>query len=73
MTEQTQIYKGRYPDQKPTQEQLTLLRRMGVKEDVIRNLSREEAYLLIKTILQRYYETRFQARHKPKLEIYIQW
>ena len=74
MTMQTQVlYRGKFGAEKPTQEQLTLLRRMAIREDVIRNLSREEAYLLIKTILQRYYEAKFQARHKPKIEVYIQW
>ena len=59
--------------QTPTESQLELLRKMNVREDVIRNLSREEAYLLIKTILQRYYEAKFKARHKPKIEVYIKW
>ena len=66
------LYKGKFGDQRPTQEQLTLLRRMAIREDVIRNLSREEAYLLIKTILQRYYEARFERQRKP-FEVYIKW
>ena len=67
------LYKGKYANERPTESQLELLRKMNVREDVIRNLSREEAYLLIKTILQRYYEAKFQARHKPKIEVYIKW
>ena len=67
------LYRGRYPDQKPTQEQLELLKRMGVKAEIIQSLTRQEAYELIREILQRYYEAKFQARHKPKIGVYIQW
>ena len=71
MTEQTQIYKGRYPDQKPTQEQLTLLRRMGIKEEVIGALNREHAFLLIRQITIKYYEE--QSRRRFNGKIVLKW
>lgn len=68
-----QIYKGQYPDQHPTTEQLELLRRMGVKEAIIKSLTRAEAYMLIRTIWQRYYALKFQKTHGPRFEIYVRW
>ena len=73
MTEQTQIYKGKFPDQRPTQEQLELLRRMGVKESVIQSLTRQQAFKLIRAIMVRFYTDRFEKQHKPKIGVYIQW
>lgn len=66
------LYKGRYPDQRPTQEQLELLRRMGVKEAIIQSLTRAEAYMLIRTIWTRYYQIKFEKQRKP-FEVYIKW
>lgn len=71
MTEQTQIYKGKFPDQKPTQEQLELLKRMGVKEDVIQSLTRQQAFLLIRQIWRKYYEE--QARKRFNGKIVVKW
>ncbi len=52
---QTQVqYKGRYGSQRPTQEQLALLRRMHIREDVIRNLTRAQAFELINAELREY-------------------
>ena len=73
MTTQAQIYKGRFPDQKPTESQLALLRKMNVREDVIQRLTRQEAYELIRGIMARYYNDRFEKHHKPKLEIHVRW
>ncbi len=72
MMEQT-LYKGRHADSKPTEAQLMLLRRLGIKEEVIGALNREHAFLLIRQITIKYYETKFQARHKPKFEVYVRW
>ena len=71
MTTQAQIYKGRFPDQKPTESQLALLRKMNVREDVIRNLSRQEAFELIKKLMTKYYEE--QTRRRFNGRIIIKW
>ena len=67
------LYRGRYPDQKPTQEQLELLKRMGVRAEIIQSLTRQEAYELIREIWTRYYQTKFEKQHKPKFELVVRW
>ena len=71
MTE-TQIYKGKFGDQQPTERQLELLQRMGVKEDVIQSLTRQQAFELIRAIMVRFYTDRFEKQRKP-FEVYIKW
>ena len=55
MTEQTQIYKGRYGDERPSEAQLELLRKMNVRSEVIASLNRQEAFALIRKVLAQYY------------------
>ena len=71
MTTQTQIYKGKFGAEKPTESQLALLRKMNVREDVIRNLSRQEAFELIKKLMTKYYEE--QTRRRFNGRIIIKW
>jgi hypothetical protein len=68
-----QIYKGKYASERPTQEQVLLLQKMNVREEIIQSLDRKGAYELIRLIVARYYEAKFQAKHKPKFEIYVRW
>ena len=68
-----QIYKGKYASEHPTQEQVLLLQKMNVREEIIQSLDRKGAYELIRLIVARYYEAKFQAKHKPKFEIYVRW
>ena len=72
MTSETQIlYRGKFGDQRPTQEQLTLLRRMGVKEQIIDALNREQAFQLIRQIMVKYYEEQTRKRFNGK--IVVRW
>jgi hypothetical protein len=66
------LYRGRYPDQKPTQEQLELLKRMGVKAEIIQSLTRQEAFEFIKAIYQRYYDLKFKQKVRSQ-EAYLRW
>lgn len=68
-----QIYKGKYASERSTQEQVLLLQKMNVREEIIQSLDRKGAYELIRLIVARYYEAKFQAKHKPKFEIYVRW
>ena len=72
MTMQTQIYKGKFGDQRPTTEQLALMERMGVKKEVMGVLDRAQAYELIRAIMVRYYTDKFEKQRKP-FEVYIRW
>ena len=73
MTTQTQIYKGKFGAEKPTESQVAVLRKMNVREDVIQRLTRQEAYELIRAIMVRYYNDRFEKHHRPSLEIHVRW
>ena len=73
MTEQTQVYRGKYADSRPTAEQIALLQKMGVRKEIIEVLDRQTAFELIRKCVTRYCEARFQARHKPKFEVYVRW
>ena len=64
------LYKGKFGDQRPTQEQLSLLRRMGVKEEIIRSLDRKRAYELIRLIMAKYYE---EKTRRLNLRVTIKW
>ena len=70
MMEQT-LYKGKHADSRPTEAQLMLLRRMGIKEEVIGALNREHAFLLIRQIMIKYYEE--QSRHRFNGKIVLKW
>lgn len=70
MIEQT-LYKGRHADSKPTEAQLMLLRRLGIKEEVIGALNREHAFLLIRQITIKYYEE--QSRRRFNGKIVLKW
>lgn len=68
MTEQTQVlYRGKYGGQKPSSEQIALMERMGVKKEVIEVLDRQQAFLLIREIWQKYYE------EKAKRQLHDGW
>ena len=67
------LYKGKYADSRPTAEQIALLQKMNVREEIIQSLDRKGAYELIRLIMARYYEAKFQEKHKPKFEVYIRW
>ena len=73
MTEQTQVYRGKYADSRPTAEQIALLQKMGVRKEIIESLTRQQAFELIRAIMVRYYTDRFEKQHKPKIGVYIQW
>ena len=70
--EQT-LYKGRYADSKPTEAQLMLLKKLGIRKEIIEVLDRQTAFELIRKCITQYYEAKFQARHKPKFEVYVRW
>ena len=71
MTMQTQVlYRGKFGAEKPTESQLTLLRRMGVKEEIIRSLDRKGAYELIRLIMAKYYE---EKTRRLNLRVTIKW
>lgn len=72
MMEQT-LYKGRYGDERPSVAQLELLKKLGIRKEIIEVLDRQTAFELIRKCTTRYYESRFQARHKPKFEVYVRW
>ena len=72
MTSETQIlYRGKYADEHPTERQLELLRRMGVKNEIIQSLDREGAFKLIQELMTKYYEE--QTRRKFNGKIIIKW
>ena len=54
MTEQAQIYKGRYADSKPTEAQLMLLKKLGIRKEIIEVLDRQTAFELIRKVLAQY-------------------
>ena len=67
------LYKGKYADSRPTAEQIALLQKMNVKKEVIGSLDRAQAYELIRAIMVRFYDSKFQIKHQPKFEVYIKW
>ena len=72
MMEQT-LYKGRHGDERPSVAQLELLKKLGIRKEIIEVLDRQTAFELIRKCITRYSEARFQARHKPKFEVYVRW
>ena len=72
MTSETQIlYRGKYANERPTESQLSLLRRMGVKEEIIGSLDREGAFKLIQALMAKYYEEQTRRRFNGK--IVVKW
>ena len=72
MMEQT-LYKGRYGDERPSVAQLELLKKLGIRKEIIEVLDRQTAFELIRKCIKQYSEAKFQARHKPKFEVYVRW
>ena len=50
-----QIYKGKHSAERPTAQQLELLKRMAVRPEVIASLNRQQAFELIRKVLAQYY------------------
>ena len=66
-------YRGKFGDQRPTQEQQEILRRQHVREDIIRRLSRQQAFELIQQNITRWLQQREQQalvrqRYQHKLK-----
>lgn len=72
MTETQVLYRGKYANERPSEAQLSLLRRMGVKEEIIRSLDRKGAFELIKAIMVRYYDLKFKQKVRSQ-EAYLKW
>ena len=72
MMEQT-LYKGRHGDERPSVAQLELLKKLGIRKEIIEVLDRQTAFELIRKCIMHYSEAKFQARHKPKFEVYVRW
>ena len=53
-----QIYKGRYNAERPTAQQLELLKKLGVRKEIIESLNRQEAFELIRKYIVQYYDTK---------------
>ena len=49
------LYKGRYADSKPTEAQLMLLKKLGIRKEIIEVLDRQTAFELIRKVLAQYY------------------
>ena len=72
MTEQLQVsYKGKNPDARPTERQLEILKKIGVRQDVINHLSRREAFELLHTLVIQYYEAK--AAKRLRVGTYVRW
>ena len=54
MMEQT-LYKGRYGDERPSVAQLELLKKLGIRKEIIEVLDRQTAFELIRKVLAQYY------------------
>jgi hypothetical protein len=65
------LYKGKFGDQKPTESQLELLKKMGVKNEIVQSLDRVAAFELIKKLMTKYYEEQTRRRFNGK--IIIKW
>ena len=65
------LYKGKFADQKPTESQLELLKKMGVKNEIVQSLDRVAAFELIKKLMTKYYEEQTRRRFNGK--IVVRW
>ena len=71
--EQQQVYKGRCGSERPTAQQQALLEKMGIRKQVIAELNRAQAFLLIRQMIAKYYGSKFERQHSPKIEAYLKW
>ena len=69
--EQQQVYKGMHGSERPTAQQLELLKKMAVKNEIIQSLDREGAFELIKKLMTKYYEE--QTRRRCHGKIVVKW
>ena len=46
--EQQQVYRGKFSSGQPTAQQLELLKKLGVRKEIIESLNRQEAFELIR-------------------------
>ncbi len=70
--QETQIqYKGKYPDQPITDAQRLLLRKIGIREEVIAGLNRQTASELIHKFVAQYYSQKASKRLKPGT--FVRW
>lgn len=65
------LYKGKYPNQKPSQMQIALLRKLGVREEVLEQLDRAAAFVLIHRLVAKFYEAKASAILGKKG--YVRW
>ena len=68
MMEQT-LYKGRYGDERPSVAQLELLKKLGIRKEIIEVLDRQAAFELIHKCITQYYEEKVQRRFNGKIAI----
>lgn len=66
-----QVFKGKYANSRPTEAQIALLQKMGVRESVIQTLTRQSAYELIHSNVIRFYEE--QTRRRFNGRIVVRW
>ena len=64
-----QIYKGRYSAERPTAQQLELLKKLGIRKEIIALLNRQEAFELIRKCITQYYEEKVQRRFNGKIAV----
>ena len=69
--EQQQVYKGKYGSERPTAQQLELLKKMGVKNEIVQSLDRGAAFKLIQGLMAKYYEE--QTRRRCHGKIVVKW
>ena len=67
-----QIYRGKYADSKPTEAQLMLLKKLGIRKGIIEVLDRQTAFELIHKCITQYYESKFEKQRKPKWGV-LKW
>ena len=68
-----QVYRGKYGSERATAQQQALLEKMGIRKQVIVELNRAQAFLLIRQMIAKYYESKFEKQHSPKIEAYLKW
>ena len=67
--EQQQVYKGKYGSERPTAQQLELLKKLGIRKEIIEVLDRQAAFELIHKCITQYYEEKVQRRFNGKIAI----
>ena len=63
------LYKGRHGDLKPTEAQLMLLKKLGIRKEIIEVLDRQTAFELIRKCITQYYEEKVQRRFNGKIAV----